>query len=72
MNNMGSVKDMNPFKVGNRVKYNDKNNFMYGLRGAVVDVMDVSTYVLLDNSVVVITSFKNLVKLKKKNKPVKV
>lgn len=65
---MASMKDTNPFKGKERVKFNDKQHFFFGNKGTVIEVDNNSVYVKFDSGTTVFTSYKNLKKLKLKKK----
>lgn len=64
---MASLSDkVNPFKVADRVKFSDKEHFLHGEKGSVRSLQDISVHVKTDSGVEIITSFRNLRKLKNK------
>lgn len=61
-----STKELNPFVKKDRAKVNDSSHFLYGEKGTVNHIQDISVYLSLDSGIEIITSFKNLKKIKKK------
>lgn len=61
--------EVNTYTKGDRVKLNDKTHFLYGNRGTVRSVFGISVEIKLDDKLTIITSYKNLKKIKvvKKN-----
>lgn len=63
-----TTKDTNPYQPNNRVKFNSNGHLLFGEKGTVVQVEEISTHVKLDSGIFIITSYKNLTKLKPKQK----
>jgi hypothetical protein len=61
--------DVNTYVVGDRVKFNEKHHFLYGNKGKVTGVFGISVEIKMDDKLTIITSYKNLKKIKlvKKN-----
>lgn len=64
---MASFQDLNPFKVKDRVVFKNEEHFLNKCKGTVKFVNGVSVDVVVDgDNMEIITSYKNLKKLKKK------
>ena len=59
-------KNLNPLSSNDRVKFNNKEHFLYAEKGTVKSTDGISTHVVMDCSMEIITSFRNLKKYKKK------
>lgn len=63
-----SSKNTNPYCEKDRVKFSDQEHWFYGNKGTVLSLLENSVFVKFDSGITVCTSFKNLVKIKKKKK----
>lgn len=57
-------KEDNKFVKDDRVKFSDKEHWLYGAKGTVKGTMDISVEVKLDDGITVITSYARVKKLK--------